>query len=81
MTLAKKQVRKVFPRLVELYDNTASLQDRTFGTGVLPDDKVAALVHAWGESHGDDGRQPSRQEAISSEDRRHDAALRGQLRW
>ena len=23
-----------FPRLVELYDNTASLQDRTVGTGV-----------------------------------------------
>jgi Ni,Fe-hydrogenase III large subunit len=28
-------VRKRFPTLVELYDNTASLQDRTFGTGVL----------------------------------------------
>ena len=24
-----------FPRLVELYDNTASLQDRTAGTGIV----------------------------------------------
>ena len=29
------QVRKYFPELVELYDNTASLQDRTVGTGFL----------------------------------------------
>jgi Ni,Fe-hydrogenase III large subunit len=28
-------LRLRFPPLVELYDNTASLQDRTFGTGVL----------------------------------------------
>src|SRR5262249_45249402 len=28
-------VRRVFPRLVELYDNTASLQDRTATTGIL----------------------------------------------
>jgi Ni,Fe-hydrogenase III large subunit len=28
-------IRLRFPTLVELYDNTASLQDRTFGTGVL----------------------------------------------
>ena len=28
-------VRRHFPELVELYDNTASLQDRTIGTGVL----------------------------------------------
>jgi Ni,Fe-hydrogenase III large subunit len=28
-------VRKIFPRLVELYDNTASLQDRTVGAGIL----------------------------------------------
>ncbi len=28
-------VRKYFPELIELYDNTASLQDRTVGTGVL----------------------------------------------
>jgi Ni,Fe-hydrogenase III large subunit len=27
--------RRRFPRLVELYDNTASLQDRTVGTGIL----------------------------------------------
>jgi Ni,Fe-hydrogenase III large subunit/Ni,Fe-hydrogenase III component G len=29
------EVRKVFPRLTELYDNTASLQDRTVGAGFL----------------------------------------------
>jgi Ni,Fe-hydrogenase III large subunit len=28
-------IRRRFPALVELYDNTASLQDRTFGAGVL----------------------------------------------
>jgi Ni,Fe-hydrogenase III large subunit len=30
-----KTIRARFPRLVELYDNTASLQDRTFGAGRL----------------------------------------------
>jgi Ni,Fe-hydrogenase III large subunit len=29
------EIRKIFPRLVELYDNTASLQDRTVTTGVV----------------------------------------------
>lgn len=29
------ETRRVFPRLVELYDNTASLQDRTVTTGVV----------------------------------------------
>jgi Ni,Fe-hydrogenase III large subunit len=29
------QMRRKFPALIELYDNTASLQDRTVGTGVL----------------------------------------------
>jgi len=29
------EVRRVFPRLVELYDNTASLQDRTVSTGIV----------------------------------------------
>jgi len=29
------QIRSRFPELVELYDNTASLQDRTVGTGIL----------------------------------------------
>ncbi len=29
------EVRRVFPRLIELYDNTASLQDRTVTTGIL----------------------------------------------
>ena len=32
---ALDNLRLRFPALVELYDNTASLQDRTFGTGVL----------------------------------------------
>ncbi len=29
------EVRRVFPRLIELYDNTASLQDRTVSTGFV----------------------------------------------
>ena len=29
------ELRKVFPRLIELYDNTASLQDRTVTTGIV----------------------------------------------
>lgn len=29
------QIRRRFPELIELYDNTASLQDRTVGTGTL----------------------------------------------
>jgi Ni,Fe-hydrogenase III large subunit/Ni,Fe-hydrogenase III component G len=29
------EIRKVFPRLIELYDSTASLQDRTVTTGIL----------------------------------------------
>jgi Ni,Fe-hydrogenase III large subunit len=32
---ALDNIRQRFPALVELYDNTASLQDRTVGTGVL----------------------------------------------
>jgi Ni,Fe-hydrogenase III large subunit len=30
-----EDIRRLFPQLVELYDNTASLQDRTAATGVL----------------------------------------------
>ena len=30
-----RRVRRDFPELIELYDNTASLQDRTVGTGVV----------------------------------------------
>ena len=37
-------IRQRFPELVELYDNTASLQDRTVGTGVLS----AALARQFG---------------------------------
>jgi len=29
------EIRRVFPRLIELYDNTASLQDRTVTTGIV----------------------------------------------
>ena len=32
------EVRRVFPRLIELYDNTASLQDRTVSTGIVQPD-------------------------------------------
>jgi Ni,Fe-hydrogenase III large subunit len=34
------EARRVFPRLVNLYDNTASLQDRTAGTGILRENLV-----------------------------------------
>jgi Ni,Fe-hydrogenase III large subunit len=37
-------IRGQLPELIELYDNTASLQDRTVGTGFLP----AALAVAFG---------------------------------
>ena len=29
------EVQRIFPRLIELYDNTASLQDRTVTTGIV----------------------------------------------
>lgn len=29
------EIRRIFPQLIELYDNTASLQDRTVTTGIL----------------------------------------------
>ena len=35
VTTLLAEVRRVFPRLVGLYDNTASLQDRTAQTGIL----------------------------------------------
>ena len=38
------EVRRVFPRLIELYDNTASLQDRTVTTGIVKAD----YVRQWG---------------------------------
>jgi Ni,Fe-hydrogenase III large subunit len=34
------EIQKVFPRLIELYDNTASLQDRTVTTGIVRPDYV-----------------------------------------
>jgi Ni,Fe-hydrogenase III large subunit len=39
-------IREVFPRLIELYDNTASLQDRTVRTGVLS--KALAVQYGCG---------------------------------
>jgi len=38
VTALLAEVHRVFPRLVELYDNTASLQDRTAQTGILRTD-------------------------------------------
>ena len=38
------EIRKVFPQLVELYDNTASLQDRTVSTGFVQ----SSLVRQYG---------------------------------
>ena len=38
------QIKRTFPKLIELYDNTASLQDRTAATGTLP----AALARQFG---------------------------------
>ncbi len=35
-----KHVRRRFPSLIELYDDTASLQDRTVGTGIVHGDLV-----------------------------------------
>jgi Ni,Fe-hydrogenase III large subunit len=34
-------IREIFPRLIELYDNTASLQDRTVSTGILKPELAA----------------------------------------
>jgi Ni,Fe-hydrogenase III large subunit len=42
-----KEVREAFPKLIELYDNTASLQDRTATTGVLRGE-LAKLFSAGG---------------------------------
>jgi Ni,Fe-hydrogenase III large subunit len=39
-----ERIKRTFPKLVELYDNTASLQDRTAATGVLS----PALVRQFG---------------------------------
>ena len=38
------EVRRAFPRLIELYDNTASLQDRTVTTGIVKPE----FVHQFG---------------------------------
>jgi Ni,Fe-hydrogenase III large subunit/Ni,Fe-hydrogenase III component G len=38
------EMRRVFPRLVDLYDNTASLQDRTVTTGIVKPE----YVRRWG---------------------------------
>lgn len=49
------EIRRAFPALVELYDNTASLQDRTVGTGIAR----PALVRRFG-SGGYVGRASGR---------------------
>jgi Ni,Fe-hydrogenase III large subunit/Ni,Fe-hydrogenase III component G len=49
------QIRRRFPELVELYDNTASLQDRTVGTG-----RVAAELVRWFGAGGHVGRAAGR---------------------
>jgi Ni,Fe-hydrogenase III large subunit/Ni,Fe-hydrogenase III component G len=41
---ALHEIRRRFPRLVELYDNTASLQDRTVATGIV----TAELARQFG---------------------------------
>ena len=48
------EVRRVFPRLIELYDNTASLQDRTVTTGIVK----PALARQFGAG-GYVGRAPA----------------------
>ncbi len=40
ITALLAEIRKVFPRLIELYDNTASLQDRTVSTGIVKPEYV-----------------------------------------
>jgi len=50
-----ERLRRQFPELVELYDNTASLQDRTVGTGV-----VSAALAAEFAAPGYVGRASSR---------------------
>ena len=45
--LDRRTIRRRFPELVELYDNTASLQDRTVTTGIL-DAELAAQYGAGG---------------------------------
>jgi Ni,Fe-hydrogenase III large subunit len=49
------EVRRRFPALVELYDNTTSLQDRTVGTGVLQP-ALARLYGAGGHVGRASGR-------------------------
>ena len=39
-----RTIRRAFPELIDLYDNTASLQDRTVGTGILK----PQLAHQYG---------------------------------
>jgi Ni,Fe-hydrogenase III large subunit len=50
-----QRLRRQFPELVELYDNTASLQDRTVGTGV-----VSAALAAEFAAPGYGGRASGR---------------------
>jgi Ni,Fe-hydrogenase III large subunit len=40
VSLLLREIRRVFPQLIELYDNTASLQDRTATTGIVSGELV-----------------------------------------
>ena len=57
-------IREAFPALIELYDNTASLQDRTVGTGMLRAALGAPISAAAGLSGAPPG-EPSTRAAIS----------------
>ena len=43
LTALVGEIRQRFPRLIELYDNTASLQDRTVATGILTPELARAI--------------------------------------
>ncbi len=58
------EARRRFPALVELYDNTASLQDRTVGTGSVSAD-LAALWSAGGYIGRASGRGFDARRAVS----------------
>ena len=62
LTLTRR-LREQFPELIELYDNTASLQDRTVGTGVLTP-ALAAEFAAGGYVGRASGRSFDTREAL-----------------
>jgi len=64
VTALLEEVRRVLPRLIELYDNTASLQDRTVSTGVLRGD-LARQFGAGGYVGRASGRSFDARETIA----------------